>query len=625
MICHQHIDRPDRTSFWGASPGVFLLLDNLLSGTGSDEVILYATIVIAALLLVRPLVEAIRARFDKNSQHARLAAVFDAFVASCDLRCRTLEKMSGQYILRKGNEFDARSAATEMRQRLKSLHPEKEIEQFQSLLSEPHAARIVSVLSELVNRIKFQDRHTADFLDGFTGEYEKNVQAYYENMYRLTGLHDELAQFVKGKSLNREGGQWTQGFFAIFRDWVAKGSGKDMETIRNEVILKLIALNKSYPAIPFVSRTNEIAFQCEAIYDKTAQLDADFHKNLEENLWASRIAAKVVRHIRQGMDRAPAPLAATGVRTKPAFGHRQTAMVITLLLFFLPAAWFGIEYLSTAGNSRSDTDPAAETPILYMGHSLPIPQDTDLFQSHTEHYTAVKVLIDSINRTLDTPLIAEPAYGIDVSHYQGKINWRVVGADTTSPRAFHFVILKATQGLEKDRMFDYNWAGAQRTADKIGAYHFFTFKDDPLQQARHFIRTVRLGKGNIRPVVDVEANCGSCSNTGNLTKDQLIRNLKIFLHEIESFYRCKAIIYSGHAYYHTYLKGHFPDNAFWLAQYSKKKQLEEINPLQSLANGSGRETVVCWQFSPLGSLDGIRGNVDLNFLPGHFREEILIR
>src|SRR5581483_7236413 len=58
--------------------------------------------------------------------------------------------------------------------------------------------------------------------------------------------------------------------------------------------------------------------------------------------------------------------------------------------------------------------------------------------------------------------------GIDVSHYQGTINWTSVKNSGVS-----FAFIKATEGLTiKDQDFDANWAGAKAVGIVRGAYHF---------------------------------------------------------------------------------------------------------------------------------------------------------
>jgi GH25 family lysozyme M1 (1,4-beta-N-acetylmuramidase) len=73
--------------------------------------------------------------------------------------------------------------------------------------------------------------------------------------------------------------------------------------------------------------------------------------------------------------------------------------------------------------------------------------------------------------------------GLDISKYQGNLLKELNQLDT-----MHFVICKATQGTTLvDVEFNYNWQRLQQLKLVRGAYHFFMAKDDPVQQARHFL------------------------------------------------------------------------------------------------------------------------------------------
>ena len=60
-------------------------------------------------------------------------------------------------------------------------------------------------------------------------------------------------------------------------------------------------------------------------------------------------------------------------------------------------------------------------------------------------------------------------HGIDVSHYQSKINW-----DTVATQKIDFAFVKATEGEEfSDNLFCSNWSDIKRVGIRRGAYHFF--------------------------------------------------------------------------------------------------------------------------------------------------------
>ena len=101
--------------------------------------------------------------------------------------------------------------------------------------------------------------------------------------------------------------------------------------------------------------------------------------------------------------------------------------------------------------------------------------------------------------------------GIDVSTYQGSINWSAVKAD-----GIDFAIVKATQGravssnsyLFTDRQFANNVTGAHDVGLKVGVYHYLTAKTvkEAQTEAMHFCDTIATYKPRIElwAAVDVE-------------------------------------------------------------------------------------------------------------------------
>ena len=79
-----------------------------------------------------------------------------------------------------------------------------------------------------------------------------------------------------------------------------------------------------------------------------------------------------------------------------------------------------------------------------------------------------------------------PIRGVDVSHYQGEIDWSVL-----SENDIEFAYIKATEGSTYvDDCFEYNFNSALDTDLFVGAYHFFSLESDGTLQAGHFIRNV---------------------------------------------------------------------------------------------------------------------------------------
>lgn len=129
-------------------------------------------------------------------------------------------------------------------------------------------------------------------------------------------------------------------------------------------------------------------------------------------------------------------------------------------------------------------------------------------------------------------------HGIDISHYQGSIDWVQLTTNKTTKFPIHFVFMKATEGGDHaDDTFPFNFDQAHRYGFIRGAYHFFSPKTDPLKQADFFIRTVQLIPGDLPPVLDVETIGKSTPHDLRIAVQNLARPYRITLWcETDSLY-----------------------------------------------------------------------------------------
>ena len=191
--------------------------------------------------------------------------------------------------------------------------------------------------------------------------------------------------------------------------------------------------------------------------------------------------------------------------------------------------------------------------------------------------------------------------GIDLSEYQGEVNWPEVNA-IEEKFPIQFVFVRATVGNDRvDKAFDKNWLGAKDRKIIRGAYHYYRPNENSLEQAALYIKTVRLYKGDLPPVLDIE----------KLPKNQSVARLKIglrrWLEAVEAHYKVKPIIYTGEKYYDDFLKEEFSDYLFWIANYNFYRE-------------KMKEDWLFWQFTEKGSVPGIIGNVDVNIYNGDLQQ-----
>jgi len=201
----------------------------------------------------------------------------------------------------------------------------------------------------------------------------------------------------------------------------------------------------------------------------------------------------------------------------------------------------------------------------------------------------------TVNKVLDAHI--EKSFGIDISEYQDKINWdKVKEIDGGYP--IEYVFVRASIGNERaDKKFKKYWKKAKEKGFVCGAYHYYRPNENSLEQAENFITTVKLQKGDLPPVLDIE----------KLPKSQSIDSLKVglrrWLKKVEKHYKVKPIIYSGESYYTDFLKKEFSDYPLWIANYNFWR-----NDLES--------DWLFWQFTEKAQIHGIEGMVDINIFNG---------
>ncbi len=260
--------------------------------------------------------------------------------------------------------------------------------------------------------------------------------------------------------------------------------------------------------------------------------------------------------------------------------------IIYALLFFVICGW--IFPVSISAHEESDNDPHAVTAERNPSPPEEIPPVSDL--------------------VLEEPLRRDASvYGIDVSRYQGTIDWSKVR--NYGPHSIDFMYAKASQGVTlRDPTYVRNMTEARHEGILVGSYHYFSSGGPGKDQCDYFMETMQGIHQDLIPVVDVE----ECSRSwGALT---LRRNLKDFLVRMEENYGIRPIIYTGIFFYNLYLSEEFKDYKLFIARYSDDEPL----------TNDGTDWTI-WQFSESGRIDGIRHKVDLNCINGKYSiDDILL-
>lgn len=203
--------------------------------------------------------------------------------------------------------------------------------------------------------------------------------------------------------------------------------------------------------------------------------------------------------------------------------------------------------------------------------------------------------------------------GIDVSSHNGVIDWKRVSKTDTK-----FAFIKLTEGRTHNnpRRKD-NWDGAKSNGLYVGGYHFArpdtdTSLDDAVMEAKHFVQALNsLGweKGvDLAPVLDLEA--------GMKTNDEYNASWAIkFCEHVELELGVKPTVYTAKWFWDSYLVSAEKESieklikyAVWWAHYTTNTQEDP--------NLRGWKNWQIWQWTGSGTVDGISGKVDRNWLPG---------
>ncbi|WP_246744907.1 glycoside hydrolase family 25 protein [Methylocystis sp. Sn-Cys] len=193
-------------------------------------------------------------------------------------------------------------------------------------------------------------------------------------------------------------------------------------------------------------------------------------------------------------------------------------------------------------------------------------------------------------------------HGIDVSKYQGDIDWEQVKESGVA-----FAFIKATEGGDKaDSKFQYNWAAAKAAGVPRGAYHFVYWCRPPHEEIANFASVVPNDPDALPPVLDVEPTPESKSCKRTLYREEAIRDMRVMLEAMERHYGKKPIIYSSVDFYQAILQ---PDA---LSEYPIWVRSTKYHP--KVRYGDRKWTF--WQYRSDGRVPGIVGAVDQNTFNG---------
>ena len=190
--------------------------------------------------------------------------------------------------------------------------------------------------------------------------------------------------------------------------------------------------------------------------------------------------------------------------------------------------------------------------------------------------------------------MSEEIRGIDVSHWQGEINWSEVAKSDIA-----FAMIKAggsDSGFYTDSKFERNYQGAKNNGVSVGVYYFvgpgFVSEEDGIADANRFLNIIE-GKTFEMPIaLDLEST--SIDDKVGATEAAIA-----FCETLENagYY---VVIYGSDLYgFKDRMEiDRLKDYDKWVARYGSKP---------TYVNEYG-----IWQYTSEGSINGIDGNVDFN-------------
>ena len=196
--------------------------------------------------------------------------------------------------------------------------------------------------------------------------------------------------------------------------------------------------------------------------------------------------------------------------------------------------------------------------------------------------------------------------GIDVSAWQGKIDWK-----TVADYGMGFAILRITEaGNVVDSQFENNLAGCNKYNIPVGVYKYsYAMTIAEIQrEARKAVSTLNGRRIQFPVFLDLEYN-----NQRSLGSESIHKMADAFLEIVEAA-GYKFAIYCNVDWYENVICSHLKKYDFWIARYPANDDgwlQERLRP----------DFGVGWQYSSKAKIPGISGTVDRNVFYKDYSEE----
>lgn len=231
-------------------------------------------------------------------------------------------------------------------------------------------------------------------------------------------------------------------------------------------------------------------------------------------------------------------------------------------------------------------------------HFFPV---LDTLQKHSYVYDNFKLLEDGQIEYVDDTDEVLSKKGIDVSKYQGSIDWEKVAADGVEYAFIRVGLRGSTEGgLSRDDTFKDNIEGALKNDIDAGVY-FFTQAvtvEEAVEEAEFVLELIQGYDVTYPVVLDVEEVTSSNARTASLTQEEYTQICIAFCETIKAA-GYTPMIYGNLKTFMLMLDlEQLEDYKKWFAYYSTPVYFPYEFDV--------------WQYSSKGTINGIKGDVDLN-------------
>lgn len=189
--------------------------------------------------------------------------------------------------------------------------------------------------------------------------------------------------------------------------------------------------------------------------------------------------------------------------------------------------------------------------------------------------------------------------GIDISCYNGKIDWRKVKA-----AGVQFAVLKVVnKSLSADSRFEENWKGCIDNKITIKGVYNYSYATTVAKAQTDAKKVLEILNGRKTTVwLDVEDECQM-----NLPKGKLVDIINAYAKVILNA-GCSFGVYTGEYEYNNFMKPYgMPAYRMWIARYGKDDGTMDLKYEPHVPNIAG------WQYTQKGKVNGISGNVDMDW------------